>query len=116
MKKRLFTVAVLLIAMLLVLCACDMQSSVTDSEKKNVRELTLVVTAENISQLESYPNLKRVDLSGSTCYAAIADYIKAHPDVDVTFTVDMGGTTLSNKTAALTLAQGSYDFDTHYHG
>ncbi len=112
MKRKLILAAVLLVAAVLVFTACDMQLPGADNDKKNVRELTLVVTEEDISQLEEYPNLKRVDLSGSTCYEAIAAYMKAHPDVDVTFTVDVGGTSLSNKTAALTLAQGGYDFDT----
>ena len=112
MKRKLILAAVFLVAAVLVFTACDMQLPGTNGDKKNVRELTMVVTAENISQLEEYPNLKRLDLSGSTCYEAIAAYMKSHPDVDVTFTVDMGGTSLSNKTAALTLAQGGYDFDT----
>lgn len=111
MKKKLLLSAVLLIAAVLAFTACS-TAGITTDDKKNVRELTIVVTAENISQLEQYPNLKRVDLSGSTCYEAIAAYMKKHPDVDVTFTVGVGGTTLSNKTAALNLAEGSYDFAT----
>ena len=112
MKRKLILAAVLLVVAALAFTACNMQLPGSNGDKKNVRELTLMVTAENISQLEEYPNLKRVDLSGSTCYEAIATYMSAHPDVDVTFTVDVGGTSLSNKTVALNLAEGSYNFET----
>ena len=39
-----------------------------------VEQLALVVTEEDISQLEQYKELKELDLTGSTCYAAIAEY------------------------------------------
>ena len=77
-----------------------------------VEQLTLVVTEENISQLEQYPNLKRLDLTGSTCYAAISTYIANHPHVDVTYTVALGSMTVSNKVTSLELAPGICDYET----
>ena len=55
-------------------------------------DVKLVVTESDINQLDLYTNLKTVDLSGSTCYDAIAQFIQARPDVKVTYTVDLGGT------------------------
>lgn len=108
--KRTLSLLTLLAVFLIALTACD---STDTQNNKGIRELKLVVTAENISQLEDYPNLKRVDLTGSTCYEAIVAYMQKHPDVEVTYTVDVGaGTTLSGKDAALTLNPGSFDFDT----
>lgn len=56
-----------------------------------VEQLTLVVTEKSIEELEKYPNLKKVDLSDSTCYAAIQQYMERHPEVEVTYSVDFGG-------------------------
>ena len=110
MKTKLITALLLTVVLALTLCACQTAGQ-PSNQNKNVRELTLVVTADTISQLENYPNLKRVDLTGSTCYDAIMNYMKNHPDVEVTYTVDLGGTIVSNKDTALTLAQGAYDYN-----
>lgn len=75
-----------------------------------VEELTVVVTEEDISQLEDYPNLKRLDLTGSTCYDAIAAYMAVHPQVEVTYTLSLGETTVSNTDNEVTLAAGTYDY------
>lgn len=58
--------------------------------------LTMLVTEETISQLESYTQLKTLDLSGSTCYDAILAYAAAHPQVDVRYTVKIGELTADN--------------------
>ena len=109
MKKRFILAVALLCALLMGLSACD---SNQPSNNNGVRDVKLIVTAENIAQLEDYPNLKRADLTGSTCYEAIAAYMKKHPEVDVTYTVDVGGSTVSNKDTALELAAGSFTLDT----
>ena len=78
-----------------------------------VTTITKVVTAETISELEKYVNLKEANLTGSTCYEAIAQYMKAHPNVTVTFTVSLGGSTsVKNSTKELSVSHGSYDYDT----
>jgi hypothetical protein len=76
------------------------------------RKVTTTVTADTISKLEQYKYLEEADLSGSTCYDAILAYMKAHPTVDVYFNVPLGGTTVKNTTADLSLKQGSYTYDT----
>ncbi|HAL88782.1 MAG TPA: hypothetical protein DCO69_06650, partial [Clostridiales bacterium] len=76
-----------------------------------VEELTAVLSAGEIYTLEQYPDLKKVDLSGSTCYDTILEYMDAHPDVEVIYTVDLGGTTVSNQAASVRLEAGKYTYE-----
>lgn len=80
--------------------------------KEDIETLTVVLAAGEIYTLNQYPNLKSVDLSGSTCYATILEYIQQHPKVDVTYTVDLGGTAVSNKAGSVVLEPGSFSYDT----
>lgn len=79
--------------------------------KEDIETLTLVLSAGEIYTLNQYPNLKSVDLSGSTCYASILEYIQEHPKVDVTYTVDLGGTSVSSKAKSVVLEPGSFSYD-----
>lgn len=76
-----------------------------------VEELTAVLTAGEIYTLEQYPDLKKADLSGSTCYDTILEYMDAHPGVEVIYTVDLGGTTVSNEAASVRLEAGKYTYE-----
>lgn len=78
----------------------------------SVEEISAIVTEDNIANLDKYPGLKKVDLSGSTCYAAIAEYIATHPEVEVTYTVSLGGVSVSTTSTDLILLPGTYDYDT----
>ena len=62
------------------------------TDKLTVEELSMVVTERTIRELEEYPNLRKLDLSGSTCYTAIMVYIQNHPQVEVSYSVDLGST------------------------
>ncbi len=62
----------------------------TDPDK-NVTHLEVVMEAGQLYTLDSYPNLQSVDLSGSTCYSAMLDFAQRHPNLDVRYTVDLGG-------------------------
>lgn len=75
-----------------------------------IETLSLVVTAEDIHQLEDYPDLKTLDLSGSGCYDAILKYMDRHPEVDVTYSVALGSTRVSNKETGITLNPADFDF------
>jgi hypothetical protein len=90
-----------LLAAVLLLAGCGQEVSQPTAPPPEteppVEQLTLVVTADTIDQLEDYPALKRLDLTGSTCYAAIADYMQKHPFVDVTYTVELGTVTADNR-------------------
>ena len=78
----------------------------------SVEEISAIVTEDSIANLDKYPGLKKVDLSGSTCYAAIAEYIATHPEVEVTYTVSLGGVFVSTTSTDLILLPGTYDYDT----
>lgn len=77
-----------------------------------VEDLKVVMEAGELYTLDHYPNLKSVDLSGSTCYSAILDYMEQHPEVDVTFTVSVGGSEISSKDTSATLPASAFDYDT----
>lgn len=79
--------------------------------RDDVEALTVVMDAGDLYTLDYYPNLKSVDLSGSTCYRAILDFMEARPQLDVTFTVDLGGSVVSVKDTSATLNAGSYTYD-----
>ena len=125
MKRKLLLILCLCLA--LCLCACGkptedpteppevlstdpstQPTETTEAPNYSVGQLTLVVTADTISQLEDYPYLKEADLTGSTCYPEIMAYMAAHPEVKVTYTVLLGNTFLNSSTPELTLTAGSY--------
>lgn len=97
-------------AALLLLSACAKAEPV-ETTMPVIESMALVVTEDTIGRLEDYPDLKQVNLAGSTCYAAIEDYIASHPGVDVHYTVSLGGTNVPADTGELTLAPGSFDCD-----
>ncbi len=75
-----------------------------------IRELTVVMEAGDLYTLERYPDLERVDLSGSTCYGAILVFMENNPHLEVTFTVDLGGTPVDADVETVTLEPGRYRF------
>ena len=110
MKRKLLITVLLICALLLTLVACA-ESHKGGQDPKDVRELTLVVDENSISQLADYPNLKKVDLTGSTCYEAMAAYAAAHPDVEVIYSVSVGSGSLSTNDMDATLNDGTYEYD-----
>ena len=88
------------------------EAAETTDPKESIETLTAVLAAGEIYTLNQYPNLKSADLSGSTCYATILEYIQDHPQVDITFTVDLGGTAVSNKASSVVLEPGRFSYDT----
>ena len=80
------------------------------TDKLTVESLSMVVTEKTIRELEEYPNLKQLDLSGSTCYTAIMVYIQNHPQVDVTYSVDFGGISAINWTEEISLPNAGITF------
>ena len=81
------------------------------TENLEVESLTMVVTESTIRELDNYPNLKHLDLSGSTCYTAIMVYIQSHPQVDVTYTVDLGSTWAAEWVEQMSLPADGTSFD-----
>lgn len=80
--------------------------------KEAVEHLDIQVEAQGLWDLLDYPNLKSADLSGSTCYSAIVDFIGKNPQLQITYSVDMGGTWISSLESAATLENGGFDCDT----
>ena len=120
--KRTFSLILLTVLLGVLLCGCEIQhgdpgaaapAPVGMAEEPDLREeLTLVLNAGELETLEQYPNLKQVDLSGSTCYEEILSYIQSHPEIRVLYTVTLTGSgedvTLKNTDTALTLPVGGY--------
>ena len=77
----------------------------------SVEEISTIVTDDSITTLDKYPGLKKVDLTGSTCYAAIREYMASHPDVEVTYSVSLGSVFVSTDSTDLILLPGTYDYD-----
>ncbi len=117
-----FLTVLLALVMAMCLAGCDVHEDPTEPDYEDftnptwapvsVEEISTIVTDESIANLDKYPGLKKVDLSGSTCYAAIAEYIASHPEVEVTYTVSLGGVDVSAQTSDLILLPGTYDYDT----
>lgn len=76
--KSIFSAAMLC----LLLCGCGAQSAGEELE-----EISAVVTAESIEELESYPALRYADLTGSVCYDELLAYAARHPEVELHFNV-----------------------------
>ncbi len=88
----------------------EAETSPTADPNALVEELTVVLEAGEIYTLDQYPGLKRLDLSGSTCYDTILQYMEKHPQVDVTYTVSFGGTgAIDNKAESASLPRGSFE-------
>ena len=79
---------------------------------EEVESLTVVMKAGELYTLEHYPNLKTVDLSGSTCYDSLLSFTEEHPNLDITYTVDMGGAAISNKATSAALNPGEFVYET----
>ena len=82
----------------------------TDPDKM-AESLTMVMDAGDLYTLNQYPNLTTVDLSGSTCYWAIWDFIDSHPNLDITFTVDLGGTAVDSRAETAVLEPNRYTYE-----
>ncbi len=91
------------------------RETVPDAEtlaKEAVEHLDIVVQAQDLWDLREYPNLKSLDLSGSTCYSAILDFMDKNPQLQITYSVDMGGTWIGSLESAAILENGSFDCQT----
>ena len=107
--------SILLCLVLIMLTGCGQENDVISSAPTTepVTALTAIVTVEELEGiLTDYPSLREADFSGSTCYAALASFSAAHPEIAVTYTVDLGGTTVSPDTRQLTLSPSDFQYGT----
>lgn len=106
---RKFFQLVLCLLMILSLftgCAQDEDTEPTIPRFKFLRKkaeiLTVAAVEEDFELLEDCINLEYLDLTGSTCYDRILQYMEDHPNVEVVYTAPLGNLTLSNSdTSAL---------------
>lgn len=85
-----------------------------DFDEKNVsaekQEISIVLQPGETEKLDQMPELKYADLSGSECYDEILAWSKAHPEVDVLYTVAFpDGTVADNHAQSVTLGSISPD-------
>ena len=104
------TALLALLLLLLAGCGAEVPAVEATETTEAVERLERVVTEENIGELEDYPGLKYLDLSGSTCYDAIARYRAAHPEVEVRYTLTFGSRDVPDDAAELTLAPEDQDY------
>ena len=112
MKKvtRIF-LSLMLLAALLVFCGCGKVVEKHDPNLDVVDYTLVAADAAALQELEVYTNLQTLDLRGSDCYDAIESYIASHPQVKVTYDVEVAGTRYSPDVAMLSLTDGSYELD-----
>ena len=101
-SKFLFTLALLVLILFQTGCA-------KLNPNAGIEELTVVVT--DIATLDTYPDLKSVDLTGSTCYEAIETYIASHPNVAVTYKVYTCNQELDPQATNMELEADSFELD-----
>ena len=80
--------------------------------REDVEHLEVVMQPGELYTLDYYPNLKSVDLSGSTCYDAILDFMSKRPHLEVRFTVAFGGSAaVSYDVTSLILNPGTFTYE-----
>ena len=77
--------------------------------RKKAEILTVAAEKEDFALLEDCVNLQYLDLTGSTCYDEILQYINDHPHVEVVYTAPLGNLVLSNSETQAALEPGTYD-------
>ena len=95
----------------IVLPTAPEETEATIDPSLQAESLTVVLEAGQLYTLDYYPNLKTVDLSGSTCYSAILDFAGKRPHLDITYDVSMGATQISSKADTAVLKCGLFDYD-----
>ena len=112
MKKTMrMLLAAVLAAMMLMLCACGAEPEPTVDPNLEVLDYAMTAnSAADLDALEIYVNLQNLDLRGSDCYEAIEAYIGAHPQVKVTYDVQIGANRYMPELESLALNEGEYEF------
>ena len=104
MRSVKITALVLVMLAVLGLAGCSKEPDIDQIE-----EITQVVTEAQLQHFRTYPNLKYLDASGSTCYTALRKFMADCPQVDVTYTVPLGSKTVTNKETSLILGPEDAD-------
>ena len=95
----------------IVLPTAPQETQATLPPERLEEHITAVLDAGELYTLDYYPNLKTVDLSGSTCYKAMMDFASKRPHLDITYSVSLGATDVSSKADSISLKPDSFDYD-----
>ena len=102
-------VGIFIAAAAVILCTV---SGVILSMRFGTHTVTGVLTEEELAKYRNYPALEYMDLSGSTCYAAIEDFKEKRPETVIRYTIDTGGVQADSETQSLDLSSGNYRLET----
>lgn len=103
MKSVKLAAVLLSLLLILGLTGCK-QGEGSRQNIEEIEEITQVVTEADLYEFRSYPNLKKLDIRGSTCYPAIMRFVADCPQVEVLYTVTFGNAEISSTETAATLS------------
>ena len=95
----------------IVLPTAPVETEALEETLPQDEHISAILDAGELYTLDYYPNLKTVDLSGSTCYSAIVDFASKRPHLDITYDVSFGATQISSKVTSAALKSGLFDYD-----
>ncbi len=108
-KVFVFFFVILLLGALAIIAVRVIQPMIEQGRFDKITSISEAVTAESLSDLDKYSNLESADFTGADCYDELADWEASHPDVEVKYSVDLGGTVAENDAEILSLIDGTYD-------
>ena len=89
MKKTNILTLIFVLAMAVCLAGCAKNVPIGgEKQPEDTKEIITVLESGELSSLDSFPALEKVDLSGSKCYDEIVAWSKSHPQVEVLYTVE----------------------------
>ena len=106
--KRIMTILCLTALAVFLLSGCQM---LTYNYQDDVLEYAMITDSDDLSKLDEYPNLEYVDLRGSTCYEAILNYVKTHPNVTVRYNISFGDKRYDASATEISLNGYETEFD-----
>lgn len=113
--RKFLPLALCLLMILSLFCGCAQDENAEPTIprfgflRKKAEMLTVAAVEEDFELLEDCVNLQHLDLTGSTCYDLILEYMKNHPNVEVVYTAPLGRLTLSNSETQAALEPETYD-------
>lgn len=118
-RKLFYTIMASALASALILTGCKRLTEGAAAPKESfsagtvaqdAKSVTMVVTADELDKLDSFPELLAADLRGSTCYEEIYAWAQAHPEVSVRYDVPLpNGNTVTNEISALNMTMLTHD-------
>lgn len=107
-KKQHLAVAIILSLLVLMFTGCK-----PTFKYSGIEELSYVVqTEEDLAHLDEYPDVKKLNLSGSTLdQAQLGEWIAIHPWIEIIYTIPIGDQLVSCEATELTVPEGQSGYD-----